>query len=160
MKKFFEKWKLVLIILGAILVFAFVIRIYHLTILPVFADEAIYIRWSQVMGAEATLRFLPLSDGKQPFYMWVLMFIVRRFSDPLFISRLLSIVSGLGTIVGIFVLTNLLFKNKKIALLSSFLWAVCPIAFFFDRMALVDAMLTMFGVWTLIFAVLTAKLKR
>src|SRR5258708_21842629 len=119
MKKFFEKWKLVLIILPLILIFAFVIRIYHLTILPVFADEAIYIRWSQVMGAEATLRFLPLSDGKQPLYMWVLMFIVRRFSDPVFIGRFLSILCGLGTILGIFALTDLLFKNKKIALLAS-----------------------------------------
>ncbi len=160
MKKFIKDWKLVLIVLPLILVFAFVIRIYHLTVLPVFADEAIYIRWSQVMGAEATLRFLPLSDGKQPLFMWVLMFIVRRFSDPLFISRLLSTFSGMGTILGIFFLTNLLFKNKKIALLSSFLWAVCPIAFFFDRMALVDSMLTMFGVWTLLFAVITAQTKR
>src|SRR5947207_1977931 len=119
MIKVFKKWLPAILGLGAILVFAFAIRIYHLTILPVFADEAIYIRWSQVMGAEATLRFLPLSDGKQPLYMWVLMFIVRRFSDPLFISRLLSIVSGLGTIVGIFTLSNLLFKNKKIALVAS-----------------------------------------
>ncbi len=153
-------WILPIILLFGILVFAFVIRIYHITILPVFADEAIYIRWSQVMGAEATLRFLPLSDGKQPLYMWVLMFIVRRFSDPLFISRLLSILSGLGTLLGIFSLTQLLFKSKKISLLAAFLWAVAPIAFFFDRMALVDSMLTMFGVWTLFFAVLTAKLKR
>src|SRR5260221_597284 len=160
MKKILRDWKLVLIVLPLILVFAFALRVYHLTILPVFADEAIYIRWSQVMGAEATLRFLPLSDGKQPFFMWVLMFIVRRFSDPLFISRLLSVFTGLGTILGIFSLTELLFKNRKVSLLAALLWAVCPIAFFFDRMALVDSMLTCFGVWTLFFAVLTARTKR
>src|SRR5258708_1253517 len=112
------------------------------------------------MGAEATLRFLPLSDGKQPLYMWVLMFIVRRFSDPVFIGRFLSILCGLGTILGIFALTDLLFKNKKIALLASFLWAIAPIAFFFDRMALVDSMLAFFGIWTLFFMALTAKFKR
>ncbi len=155
-----KNWVPAIFVLFLILVFSFAIRIYHLTILPVFADEAIYIRWSQVMGAEATLRFLPLSDGKQPLFMWILMFIVRRFSDPLFISRLLSIFTGLGTILGIFALTNLLFKSKKISLLAAFLWAVCPIAFFFDRMALVDSMLTMFGVWVLFFSVLTAKLRR
>jgi 4-amino-4-deoxy-L-arabinose transferase-like glycosyltransferase len=155
-----KKWFRAILVLSLIVVFAFAIRIYHLTILPVFADEAIYIRWSQVMGAEATLRFLPLSDGKQPLFMWVLMFIVRRFSDPLFISRLLSIFCGIGSVVGIFALTQLLFKTIKISLLAAFFWAICPIAFFFDRMALVDSMLAMFGVWTLFFAVLTAKLKR
>ncbi len=160
MKKIIEEYWIPVLILVGIVLFAFVIRIYHLTILPVFVDEAIYIRWSQVMGAEATLRFLPLTDGKQPFFMWILMFIVRRFPDPLFISRFLSVISGLGTIIGISALTNLLFKSKKISLLASFLWAISPIAFFFDRMALVDSMLTMFGVWTLFFAVLTAKLKR
>src|SRR5260221_12413186 len=112
--KLTRKWILSIAVLLGILVVAFVIRIYHLTILPVFADEAIYIRWSQVMGAEATLRFLPLSDGKQPLYMWVLMFVVRRFSDPLFISRLLSVFCGLGTTIGIFTLTSILFKNKKV----------------------------------------------
>ncbi len=160
MKKIIKNWKWVLIFLPIILIFAFAIRVYHLNILPVFADEAIYVRWSQVMGAEATLRFLPQSDGKQPLYMWILMFIVRRFSDPLFIGRILSVFCGLGTIVGIFATTFLLFKNKTMSLLASFLWAVSPIAFFFDRMALVDSMLTMFGIWTLFFAILTAKLKR
>lgn len=160
MKKFLSNWKIVLFFLPAILIFAFIIRIYHLTILPVFADEAIYLRWSQVMGAEATLRFLPLSDGKQPLYMWVLMFVIRRFSDPLLIGRLLSVLCGLGSIIGIFALTDLLFRNKKMALFAAFLWSICPIAFFFDRMALVDSMLSMFGIWTLFFAILTSKLKR
>ncbi|CAN5304735.1 hypothetical protein BH10PAT1_BH10PAT1_1760 [soil metagenome] len=155
-----KNWKWVLVILPLILAFAFVIRIYHLTVLPVFADEAIYIRWSQVMGAEATLRFLPLSDGKQPLYMWVLMFVVRHFSDPLFIGRLESVICGMGTILGIFSLSYILFKNKTVSLLASFLWAISPISFFFDRMALVDSMLTMFGVWTLFFLILTAKLRR
>jgi len=160
MNKKFREWLVPMVVLVLIIIFAFAIRVYHLTILPVFADEAIYIRWSQVMGAEATLRFLPLSDGKQPLFMWILMFIVRRFSDPLFISRLLSVFTGLGTLIGIFFLTQLLFKSKKNSLLAAFIWAICPIAFFFDRMALVDSMLTMFGIWTLFFAVLTAKLKR
>lgn len=160
MKKIINNWKLVLFLLLIILVFAFLIRIYNLTILPVFADEAIYIRWSQIMGAEASLRFLPLTDGKQPLYMWTLMFVIRRFSDPLFIARLISVFCGLGTTLGIFSVSYLLFKNKTVSLLASFLWAISPIAFFFDRMALVDSMLTMFGIWTLFFTILTVKLKR
>ena len=109
------------------------------------------------MGAEPGLRFLPLSDGKQPLFMWVLMFLVRRFSDPLFIGRLTSVFYGLGTLIGIFALSFYLFKSRKVALIASFIYAISPYSLFFDRMALVDSMLAMFGVWTLFFGVVTAK---
>jgi len=160
MKRFIKDWGLTILLGVIILAIAFVARIYHLTLLPVFADEAIYIRWSQVMGAEPTLRFLPLSDGKQPLFMWLLMFAVTRFSDPLFIGRLVSVFSGLGTIIGIGFLSHLLFKNKKVALISGFIWAVSPFSFFFDRMALVDSLLACFGIWSIVLAVLTAKTQR
>ncbi|MEK7497522.1 MAG: glycosyltransferase family 39 protein [Patescibacteria group bacterium] len=160
MKSFLKEWKYTILTGVGILIFAFLIRLYNLTLLPVFADEAIYIRWSQIMSAEPTLRFLPLSDGKQPFYMWVLMFVVGRVSDPLFAGRVLSVVSGIGSIVGIFAVSYLLFKNKLVSLVSSFIWTISPFSFFFDRMALVDSFLACFTIWTLFFAVLTSKTKR
>src|SRR3989344_5504345 len=108
-KKFLSEWKWV-ILGGTLLLFvALFLRLYKLTLIPVFADEAIYIRWAQVMGAEPTLRFLPLSDGKQPLFMWILMFYVRRLSDPLFAGRILSVLSGLGTTIGIFAVSYILF---------------------------------------------------
>ena len=143
-----------------IVFFALAIRLYNLTLLPVFVDEAIYIRWAQIMGAEPTLRFLPLSDGKQPLFMWILMFYVRRFSDPLFAGRILSVFSGIGTTIGIFAVSFLLFKNKLVSLISSFVWAISPFSFFFDRLALVDSMIASFSVWTMFFAILTSKTKR
>ncbi len=149
------------VIVGFLILFlAIFLRLYNLTILPVFADEAIYIRWSQIMAAEPTLRFLPLSDGKQPLFMWVLMFLVRRFSDPLFIGRLVSVFSGMGTMAGIFVISLILFKSLRAALASSLIWAVSPFSVFFDRMALVDSMLVMFITWTQVFGILTAKTRR
>lgn len=160
MKKFIKEWKKVIIIGAGIFVLALLLRLLNLNSLPIFGDEAIYIRWAQVMGAEPGLRFLPLSDGKQPLFMWVLMFLVRRFSDPLLIGRLTSVFYGMGTLLGIFLLTYNLFKNQKVALIASFIYAITPYSLFFDRMALVDSMLTMFGIWTLYFGVLTAKSKR
>ncbi len=159
-KKFFKEWKWTILILVGIIGLAFFLRIFNLTLLPVFADEAIYIRWSQIMANEATLRFLPLSDGKQPLYMWVLMFAVRHFSDPLFIGRFLSVISGIGTLLGIFALSLLLFKSKKVSLIAAFIWAISPFGLFFDRMALVDSMLNLFGVWSVFFGILTAKTRR
>lgn len=159
-KKISEEWKWTAIGLVAIVGIAFAIRFINLTILPIFVDEAIYVRWAQVMAAEPTLRFLPLSDGKQPLYMWILMFLIKYFTDPLFIGRLLSIGTGIGTLLGIFTFSYLLFKNKVVSLFSSFLYAISPFSVFFDRMALVDSMLSMFGIWTAIFGYLTAKYKR
>ncbi|MEK7112149.1 MAG: hypothetical protein AAB875_02375, partial [Patescibacteria group bacterium] len=83
MKKFLAKWKSSLILLLLILLFAIGIRLYNLNLIPVFVDEAIYIRWAQVMRAEPTLRFLPLSDGKQPLFMWLSIPFLKIFSDPL-----------------------------------------------------------------------------
>ncbi len=153
-------WLPYLAVLLIILLIALFLRIFNLTILPIFADEAIYIRWSQVMAAEPTLRFLPLSDGKQPLFMWVLMFLVNRFSDPLVAGRLVSVAAGLGTVIAIFLLSQLLFNDKKVSLVASLLWAISPFSLFFDRMALVDSLLAFLTTLTFMFAALTAKTKR
>ncbi|QQG42197.1 MAG: glycosyltransferase family 39 protein [Candidatus Woesebacteria bacterium] len=160
MKKFLRDWKWVILAGILILGFGFALRIFHLTIIPVFADEAIYIRWSQIMASEPTLRFLPLSDGKQPLFMWILMFFVKKVTDPLFAGRLLSAVSGIGSMIGIFLLTYYIFKSKLSALFASIFWAVSPVTLFFDRMALVDSMLTCFGIWTLYLGLIVADTKR
>lgn len=159
MKKFFqENWKYILVGVGVLVLFS--IRFYNLTILPVFADEAIYIRWSQVMKAEETLRFLPLSDGKQPLFMWVVIPFLKFIQDPLFAGRFVSVLSGLGTLIGVFTASLLLFKTKKIALIASTIYALSPYSVFFDRLALSDSMLSMFGVWTFVFAYLTVTTMR
>jgi 4-amino-4-deoxy-L-arabinose transferase-like glycosyltransferase len=160
MKKIIHEWRKVFLALLFLIFFSFGIRLANLTILPIFADEAIYIRWSQIMASEPTLRFLPLSDGKQPLFMWILMFMVHRAHDPLFIGRFLSVLSGMGTIIGVFILSYILLKNKWSSLLSAYLWSISPFSFFFDRLALVDSMLAMFSIWTIIFGVLTAKYRR
>jgi predicted membrane-bound mannosyltransferase len=113
MKLFLKEWSKTIAILSLILTFGFVFRFISLTILPIFADEAIYVRWAQVMASEPTLRFLPLSDGKQPLYMWILMFIVKYFNDPLFIGRLISVFAGLSTTIGIFVFSYIVIFLKK-----------------------------------------------
>lgn len=143
-----------------ILLLALFLRLYNLTLLPIFADEAIYIRWAQVMRAESTLRFLPLSDGKQPFFMWLVIPFLKVFSDPLFAGRATSVISGMGTLAGIFFLSYHLFKSKRTALIASLIYATSPFSIFFDRMALVDSLLTMFGVWTFFFSVMTVKTLR
>jgi predicted membrane-bound mannosyltransferase len=109
-----------------IFVIALFLRSHNLTRLPVFVDEAIYVRWSQVMRAESTLRFLPLSDGKQPLFMWITIPFLKVFSDPLMAGRFVSVMTGMATLVGVAYLSYLLFKSKKLSLISAFLFAIIP----------------------------------
>src|SRR3990170_8374691 len=105
MEKFIKEWKTTIIFGVLIVILALGLRVYNLNSLPVFGDEAIYIRWAQVMRADPSLRFLPLSDGKQPLFMWSIIPLFKIFSDPLFAGRFLSVVSGLATLGGVFVLS-------------------------------------------------------
>src|SRR3989344_4246305 len=146
-------------ILLLIIVIYLLIRLPNLTYQPVFADEAIYIRWAQVMKAEPTLRFLPLSDGKTPLFMWIMMPVFKIVADPLLAGRLLGIASGFGTLIGVFIL-GLVFFNRRVGLFAAFLIAITPYIFFFDRMALVDSMLSMFTVWSILLALLVVRYRR
>ncbi len=142
----------------------FLTRLLNLTLIPIFTDEAIYLRWSQVMANNLNFLFLPLTDGKAPLFIWAAGFVMHLFpnSDPLISGRIVSVVSGYFSLLGIYLAGSQLFHNKKIGLLSSLLYLLSPFTFFYDRFALVDGMLAMFGIWSLAFAVCfvqTVKLK-
>ncbi len=153
-----------LLILSAIILLYFSLRIPNLTLQPIFADEAIYIRWAQVMRAEPTLRFLPLLDGKTPLFMWLLMPTLKVLSvlgvnDPLFAGRFLSVVAGLFTLGGVYFVGKKVFSNQ-VGLWAAFLYAVTPYTVFFDRMALTDSMLCAFLIWSLYFAIRLVEERR
>ena len=157
--KVLAKHKFTLLFFLSISFIYFVIRLPNLTLQPIFADEAIYVRWAQIMRAEPTLRFLPLSDGKTPLFMWVLMPFFKFFSDPLLAGRFLSVISGFASLIGVFVL-GWIFFNRRVGLWSAALLTLTPFTFFFDRMALVDSMLTAFSIWSLVFALLLIRWRR
>lgn len=138
----------------------FATRLVNLTKLPVFVDEAIYIRWAQVMKHEPTLRFLPQSDGKQPLFMWAMIADFKLFHDPLFAGRFMSVLAGFGTLAGIGVLTYMLTNSVILASLAGGIYIFTPFAVFFDRMALVDSLLSTFGIWALIVGFLLIRKPR
>lgn len=108
------------------------------------------------MKSEPTLRFLPQSDGKTPLFMWIMIPLFKIFQDPLFAGRFLSVLSGLSTLIGIFLLSWKFF-NPLTGLWAAFLYAIVPYTLFFDRMALVDSMLSAFTLWSLLFALLLVQ---
>lgn len=137
------------IIFSLSLVLFFGLRLFNLNRIPVFVDEAIYVRWSQIMRHEPSLRFLPLSDGKQPLFMWMTMPSLKLCNDPLVAGRMVSVFAGVMSLFGIAFLTFVLTENLLLASLSSLIYAVLPFSVFFDRMALVDSLLSAFGLWSL-----------
>lgn len=157
--KLFFKYKWGIVIASIVIVLYFLLRLPNLTLQPIFADEAIYIRWAQVMKSEPTLRFLPLSDGKTPLFMWAMISLFKIFDDPLFAGRFLSVISGFFTLLGVFFLSYKIF-NLKAALWASLLYVIIPYTVFFDRMALVDSMLSAFTVWAIYLAILLAQFVR
>lgn len=134
-------------------------RLQNLTAIPVFGDEAIYIRWAQIIKNVETLRFIPMTDGKQPFFMWLIVPFFKIFKDPLFAGRFVSVLAGFGTIVAIYFIIRIL-MNKNIALISTIIYILLPFTFFFDRMALADNLLSMFGTWSLLLTILIIKYPR
>lgn len=151
------KYKYPIILALLTLVFS-ISRLINLTILPVFVDEAIYIRWSQVMRDPAW-RFIPLTDGKQPLFMWLSSPPVNLLSDPLFASRLISAIAGFFGMIGIFFLGRELF-NKKIGIIAALFYVLVPFFVFYDRLAVADGLLTVLGIWAMFLSVVLARTVR
>lgn len=154
--KFIVKHKIEIILLFILIAGYFLLRLPNLTLQPIFADEAIYIRWAQVMRAEPTLRFISMTDGKTPLFMWLIIPLFKVFSDPLFAGRFLSVISGFFTLLGVFFLTRKVF-NSNAAFWATLFYVTAPYSVFFDRMALVDSMLSAFTIWIIYFAIWLTK---
>ncbi len=139
-----------------------VTRLTNLTSLPIFTDEAIYIRWSQIGMRDANWRFISLTDGKQPMFTWIMMVLLKVFDghDPLFIGRLTSVIAGVGTLIGLLVLSYELFRDKRVAWLTGFIYVILPFSAWYDRIALYDSLVATFSVWSLYLAVLLVRYGR
>lgn len=137
-------------------------RLVNLGAVPIFTDEAIYLHWSQVMANDAQFRYLPLTDGKPPLFMWTTSLVMRTLPviDPLYTGRLVSVGSGLLALIGIYFASYQLFKSKQVSYLATLCYLVSPFTFFYDRFGLVDSMLTMWGIWSLGLGIMLVKKTR
>ncbi len=134
-------------------------RLTNLTNLSIFSDEAIYLRWAQIITHDPSELFIPLVDGKQPFFMWINALTLNLFNDPLISARIISVVAGGVTVLGIFFIGRLLYSTF-VGLLAAFMYILLPFALFYERLALVDSLLNMFSVYVLLFFILFVKNNR
>lgn len=149
------RWEILLWVLITIVYFS--LRLVYLGRLPIFTDEAIYTRWAQIALNDASWRFISLTDGKQPLFVWAMMIVMKFLKDPLIAGRIISVFSGFFTLLGLWFLSFELFKSKKVAYFSSILYIFYPLAQVLDRMALMDSMVATFSVWALYFSILLVR---
>lgn len=140
-------------------VITFLTRIINILKIPIFTDEAIYVRWAQIGLADPVHRYISLTDGKQPLLTWLMYPFLNLFSDPLFAGRFISVLSGIFNLIGIYLLSKFLF-NRGTAILSSILYIISPFFLVYDRLALMDSLLASFAVWSIYLQVLQSKYLR
>jgi len=142
-----------------LIIFYLFTRFFHLTILPIFNDESIYLYWAKLIEMTHAHLFISLTDGKPPLLIWVMAIFLKIFppSAYLLAGRLPSVITGLISMLGIYALSHLLFHSKKTAILTAFLYIITPFALFYDRMALFDSFLSSMILWAVYFSLRTSR---
>jgi dolichyl-phosphate-mannose--protein O-mannosyl transferase len=140
---FWKKIPLEILILGGASFLYFVSRIISLTLLPVFADEAIYIRWAQLLMSDPAYLFFSLNDGKPPLFIWSLIPALSIFSDPLFAARFVSVLVGFVQMLILWLIIKKLNGSKTAQIAVLLMSLIVPFWFFHQRMALMDGLLTL-----------------
>ena len=137
-----QRSKKILLLLAVLTLFYGVTHLWGLTQLPVFADEAIYIRWAQLAIDDwQRYAFFPLNDGKTPLAMWALIPFQFVFTDQLFAARLTSVFIGFFQMLLVFGILQKVSKRLAVSFFGAGLTAVLPFWFFHHRMALTEALL-------------------
>lgn len=154
---FKKKWVRTLLLIAGLGVLYGLTRLTNLTKLPIFTDEAIYIRWAQIGARDANWRFISLVDGKQPLFTWIMMIFLKLIHDPLMAGRLVSVFAGVFTTIGMWFTAQELFKNKRTSYISSLLYIIIPFGLMYDRMALYDSLSGAISIWSLYLAVLLVR---
>lgn len=154
-------WPIILII-TVLAIFAYgLLHLVNLNALPVFADEAIYIRWAQLILDDAKQYWLfPMNDGKTPLFVWSMVPVLNLVRDQLLAGRLVSVIVGFIQAVVVGSIAWKLTKNQFSALWAILLTTVLPFWFFYQRMALMDTLLTLFlSLSLLVVLILAEKIK-
>lgn len=144
---------------GLLFALYFSTRLTQLTKLPIFTDEAIYIRWGQIALQDSAQRFISLEDGKQPLFIWLMLPALRFLHDPLVAGRVVSVFAGFASLTGLIVLSSRLF-GEKIAWWTGLLYIIIPFFVLYDRLALYDSLTTATMVWSLFLTICLAQTLR
>ena len=148
----FTNWSLMLGLTALYLL----LRIPGLTNIPIFTDEACFVRWTQLVSQSfSDHAFVTFTGaGKQPLFIWITSLFLPFFDDPALSIRVPSMLFGLLTLWGVIILSNDLFgsKFKYGPFLAGLFYALSPFAVFHERLGVFDPMVNALGVFAFIAA--------
>jgi 4-amino-4-deoxy-L-arabinose transferase-like glycosyltransferase len=148
-----QRWLLLATFLGGL---CLLVRLPGLMAMPIFGDEAIYLRWAQLVrgdGVGIAHPWVSLADPKPPLHFWLLAIVLHFTADPLLAARLLSVLSGafataLMLPVGMELGRLIAHGEKMRARVNGHLWGLtaavlsifCPFLAFYQRLASADSL--------------------
>ena len=148
------------LLIAAILLISYLAsRLTELTKIPIFTDEAIYIRWGQIALQDPAHRFISLEDGKQPLFIWLMMPALKLISDPLVAGRIVSVAAGLISLAATVAIGWILF-GETVGWLTGAAYIVSPFFLLYDRLALYDSLTAALMSVCLLLSILFAKRPR
>ena len=118
--------------------------------LPIFGDEAIYLRWAQLIREGHW--WVSLFDPKPPLHFWLIAAVFDWSRDPLVAARMISVVCGALSVPALMVVCDevglLAWASEKsspptgrmLGILSAVLMIFCPFVSFYQRLATADAL--------------------
>jgi len=127
-----------------------VTRIYNLLTLPIFNDEAIYLRMAQLARAGhwwVTFDY----ENRKPLYVWLVALCRPLAADPLIVARGLTVLFGWATLALIFMFAYRL-SGWRGAALAGALYLLSPFTSFHDRLGLYDTPAMLLSAGSLLYA--------
>lgn len=125
------------------------ILIFHM---PLFTDEAGYIRWGQLIMNIPSYRWISLSAlGKQPLLLWLFGLAGLHVSPPDISPRIISLLFAVVAFLALYFWMKR-YLGKTIALIGMYLFTVSPVFILFQSMALMESALltaTILSLWFL-----------
>lgn len=103
--------------------------------------------------------FYSLFDGKPPLVLWVFGTIQKFPIDPLVAGRLISIIFGTLTLLGILKICQLLKFSQRVQIIAGLLYIFNPLTLFFDRLALLDSPVSTIFIWVVYLSLKISQLQ-
>ena len=128
-----------------------VARLRGLSLLPIFLDETLHVRWSLLI-AQGDKPWDATWKWGRALTIWLGALVSPWASDLLRANRLVSVAIGLGTLLAAVELARRLY-GQRAALLAGLFYVFCPFTLFYDRMALTEAGLSALTALALLLAV-------
>lgn len=114
------------------------IRLINITAFPLHIDEV-----THIFRAKATLTndfFIGMRGGGKQTYIWLVALFFQFFDDPILAARVVSVLSGLITGGICYLLTEMLYPERRIGYLAALFYLISPYTLLYDRMALTDSL--------------------